>query len=184
MDVAQPLDFEDLPGLFPELPEAGRWLPLLRRHAAFVHAAEPAVRVTSVKPIDFPRRHFAECLELLRAIRGERAGGPIIDLGSGGGFPGLVFAAIEPETEIHLVEPLQKRARLLSAMVDELGFVNVAVHGARAEDAARGSPRRGGVAGGGASLVGASDGVFGRRPAFGSMRSWGRDSGSGTTGGA
>ncbi|KAA0224627.1 16S rRNA (guanine(527)-N(7))-methyltransferase RsmG [bacterium] len=135
------LTWEALPGLFPELNEPGRWLPLLQRHAALVEAAAERVRVTAVGAADAVRRQYAESLELLRiaelAGRAER----VADVGSGGGFPGLVVAAVRPDARVDLIEPLKKRAVLLGEMAEELGLRNVAVHAERAEDCGRGPLR-------------------------------------------
>src|SRR5207245_4031548 len=67
--------------------------------------------------------------------------GPMVDVGSGGGFPGMVTAIVFPERAVVLVEPLQKRARLLSEMSVALGLGNVAVHPLRAEEVGRGALR-------------------------------------------
>jgi 16S rRNA (guanine527-N7)-methyltransferase len=139
---AEPLAFDELPALFPMFLQPERWLPLLQRHAELVVAAAERVRVTAVPLEEFPRRHYAECLELLRFCRRASDGTRIVDIGSGGGFPGLVFAMVEPKSELHLVEPLLKRARLLEELAAELGLANVTVYDERAEDAARG-PLRG-----------------------------------------
>jgi 16S rRNA (guanine527-N7)-methyltransferase len=133
-----PLDWDALPALFPGVAEPGRWLPLLQRQAALLEAAAPRVKVTTVSPAEAVRRHFAESLEILRIIRAHEDAGPLCDVGSGGGFPGLVIAAAEPLLEVHLVEPLQKRARLLAEMTAALGLERVTVHAIRAEDAGRG----------------------------------------------
>jgi 16S rRNA (guanine527-N7)-methyltransferase len=53
----------------------------------------------------------------------------------------MVIAIISPETEVHLVEPLGKRARLLREIAAELRLPNVTVHGNRAEEAGRGPLR-------------------------------------------
>jgi 16S rRNA (guanine527-N7)-methyltransferase len=140
--LAPPLAYDDLPALFPMFPAPERWLPLLRRHAELVLAAAERVRVTAVPAEEFARRHYAECLELLRLCRRASDATHIVDIGSGGGFPGLVFAMVEPESRIDLVEPLQKRAALLAEMARELGLANVRIHPERAEDAGRG-PLRG-----------------------------------------
>ena len=63
------------------------------------------------------------------------------DVGSGGGFPGLVLAIVRPDARIHLVEPLKKRAALLSEFVEALGLSNVMVHPVRGEEAGRGALR-------------------------------------------
>ncbi|MGE0599473.1 MAG: 16S rRNA (guanine(527)-N(7))-methyltransferase RsmG [Dehalococcoidia bacterium] len=137
------MDWDELPGLFPSLPDPERWLSLLRRHLDLIAAAEPHTRVTSVAPEEAVQRHYAESLETWR-IGVEALGrtpGTVVDVGSGGGFPGLVMACIAPETTFHLVEPLQKRARLLAAMANDIGLSNVRVYPLRAEDAGRGELR-------------------------------------------
>jgi len=135
--------WDELPGLFPGFESSERWLALLRRHLELLEASSDHTRVTSVPAPEAVRRHFAESIELLRIA--EEFGGPIVgpcvDVGSGGGFPGLVIAAIRPALEVHLVEPHQKRARLLRQIAADLGLQNVTVHAARAEDAARGPLR-------------------------------------------
>lgn len=135
------LGWDDLPPLFPELEDPGRWLPLLQQHASILEQHAPAIRTTSVGHEEMVGRHYAECLELLRIVRGRLEPGPAADVGSGGGFPGLVFAAVEPEWPIALVEPLKKRARLLESAVEALGLRHVQVVALRAEEAGRTSLR-------------------------------------------
>jgi len=139
--MQQKLDWDDLPGNFPEFAEPGRWLPLLRRHAGLLEAAADRVRVSSVAPEAVVRRQYAESLEVLRIALGLVAPGRICDVGTGGGFPGIVFAVLLPEVEINLIEPLQRRARLLSEMAAALDLGNVRVHPVRAEEAGRGGLR-------------------------------------------
>ena len=62
--------------------------------------------------------------------------GPLVDLGSGGGFPGLVLAIARPRMPTLLVEPRRKRASFLEAMVARLRLQNVHVHCGRVEQAA------------------------------------------------
>lgn len=135
------LEWQALPALFPGLAQPGRWLPLLQRHAGLLAAAGERVRTTAVPAADGVRRHYAECLELLRIVTAEGPFARVADVGSGGGFPGLVFAAVLPEVEAHLVEPLQKRARLLAEMAEALDLGNVTVHALRAEEVGRGRLR-------------------------------------------
>lgn len=67
----------------------------------------------------------------------------LLDLGSGGGIPGLVAAALLPETGCTLLDGRDERARLLARYVEELGWSErVAVVAARAELAGHG-PLRG-----------------------------------------
>ena len=134
--------WERLAELFSCFPEPGRWLPLLKQHARLVAAERVAGRLTAVTGDDVVMRQYGESLELLRIAREHEHGTVIVDVGSGAGFPGLVVAAVEPASEVHLVEPLQKRAAFLERAAAVLGLAHVEVHARRAEDAGRG-PLRG-----------------------------------------
>jgi 16S rRNA (guanine527-N7)-methyltransferase len=65
----------------------------------------------------------------------------VIDVGSGGGYPGVVIAAILPATPVTLVEPLKKRSRLLESIAIDLGLPRLRVQPLRAEEAGRGPLR-------------------------------------------
>ena len=132
------LEWESLPDLFPGFPDADRWLPLLRRHAELL-AASP-VRTTTVRGEEVVARHYAESLEAYR-LAGAPETAVVVDVGSGGGFPGLVIAAVAPNTAVHLVEARGKRAELLAELAEALGLENVTAHGVRAEEAGRGPLR-------------------------------------------
>lgn len=137
------MNWHDLPDLFPAFGDAARWLPLLERHAALLEAASTHTRVTSVDPAEAVQRHYAESLEIWRLLLDHGGAGAqlVVDVGSGGGFPGMVAAAVSPETRFVLVEPLKKRARLLEELAIELGLNNVDVLALRAEEAGRGACR-------------------------------------------
>lgn len=60
--------------------------------------------------------------------------GLIVDLGSGAGLPGIVVAAMLPQAEIALIEPMERRCTWLSEVVEELELTNVAVKRGRAEE--------------------------------------------------
>lgn len=137
------MNWDELPGLFPALAEPERWLPLLKAHLAYIAEAGEHTRVTAVAPDDAIQRQYAESLETWRiAVEALGAAPPeVVDVGSGGGYPGLVVACVAPETRVSLVEPLQKRARLLEAVASALGLANVEVFAQRAEEAGRGRLR-------------------------------------------
>lgn len=99
-------------------------------------------------PAEAQRRHFAESLAVLVAIReagllpsNERV--RVADLGPGGGFPGLPMRIVEPALDLVLVESNQKRAEFLRHAVHELGLTDVQVVTERAEDAGRDPALRG-----------------------------------------
>lgn len=139
--MEQRLLWDDLPRIFPTFEDSERWLAKLRRHAELLEAAADRVRVSSVPAEALVRRQYAESLELLRMVLERTQPRRVVDVGSGGGFPGIVFAVVMPSVEVHLVEPLQKRARLLREVAGELGLGNVLVHAVRAEEAGRGELR-------------------------------------------
>jgi 16S rRNA (guanine527-N7)-methyltransferase len=78
------------------------------------------------------RRHIVDSLQLLPLIpAGE---GPMADLGSGGGFPGLVLA-LTTGREMHLVESDRRKSAFLIEAAARLGLPRVKVHATRIEDA-------------------------------------------------
>lgn len=86
-------------------------------------------------------RHVADSLQLLALAPNARRW---IDLGSGGGFPGLVLAcalAGEQGAEVHLVESIQKKAAFLRAAATELSLPAI-VHAQRIEDFASATTER------------------------------------------
>lgn len=60
--------------------------------------------------------------------------GSIADLGSGAGLPGIVVAAMLPDAEIILIEPMERRCAWLTEVVAELGLTNTEVRRGRAEE--------------------------------------------------
>lgn len=60
--------------------------------------------------------------------------GRIIDVGSGAGLPGVVIAAMRPEAEVVLLEPMERRTDWLTEVVAGLGLGNARVLRGRAED--------------------------------------------------
>lgn len=63
--------------------------------------------------------------------------GPVVDLGTGGGVPGLVVAVAMPERDVILVERGERRAAFLRGAVGRLGLASVQVVAADAAVAAR-----------------------------------------------
>lgn len=78
------------------------------------------------------QRHIADSAQLLRFVPRETFE-PWLDLGTGAGFPGLVFAIIMPEIQIVLVESRARRAAWLERMCSELSLGNCQVEGKRLE---------------------------------------------------
>lgn len=81
---------------------------------------------------DVDRRHVVDSLQIVPLLP---EGGPIADLGSGGGLPGLVIAAALPEREVHLVESDRRKAAFLIEAAAAMGLKRVKVHAQRIEEA-------------------------------------------------
>jgi 16S rRNA (guanine527-N7)-methyltransferase len=95
-------------------------------------AEEPSA-ITSVRdPVEGVDVHVADSLVALELaeVRDARV---IADLGSGGGFPGLVLAIALPEARVALVESVSRKAAFLARAAAELDLGNVEGVGERAE---------------------------------------------------
>ena len=79
------------------------------------------------------RRHVADSLQLLSLLPPGQ--GPAADLGTGGGFPGLVLATADTARPWHLVESDKRKAAFLTTAAAELGLSHVTVHACRIEAA-------------------------------------------------
>jgi 16S rRNA (guanine527-N7)-methyltransferase len=58
----------------------------------------------------------------------------IIDIGTGGGFPGIPLAIFFPEVKFHLVDSIGKKLKIVEAVKEAIGLTNVTTQHARAED--------------------------------------------------
>ena len=118
-----------------ELPEDTAWK--LTLHWQLLVEANSKFNLTAIKDqqtaID---KHYLDCLiaskkirELLPKVK------TIADIGSGGGFPGLVMAVANPAGRYTLIESVKKKAEFLRKCALEMGLKNVEVLDIRAEEA-------------------------------------------------
>lgn len=115
--------------------EAGE-LEQLATHLDLLLEANERVNLTAIKePAEAWVRHVADSLSLVPFL-GETGARAVVDLGSGGGFPGVPLAIAMPQVRFTLVESVGKKTRFLQEVVDRLGLSNVNVRQARAEDLA------------------------------------------------
>ena len=61
-------------------------------------------------------------------------GAEVLDVGTGGGFPGLPLAILFPETNFHLVDSIGKKLKVVDAVASELGLENVKTTHSRVEN--------------------------------------------------
>jgi 16S rRNA (guanine527-N7)-methyltransferase len=71
-------------------------------------------------------RHIANCIPVTTLIP---QGASVVDIGSGAGLPGIVIALARPDTQVTLIEPLQRRVDFLNEVVAELKLPITVIRG-------------------------------------------------------
>lgn len=99
--------------------------------------------LTAVRdPADMLAQHLIDCLALIAPLRRHVAHRPaglaaepvrLLDVGSGGGLPGAVIAALQPEWSVHCVDAVAKKAAFIRQMAAELALPNLLAVHARVE---------------------------------------------------
>ena len=101
---------------------------------ALYHDWNSKINVISRKDIDnLYEHHVLHSLAIAELIR-FKPGTSIMDLGTGGGFPGIPLAIMFPEAKFHLVDSIGKKIRVCEEVKDALGLENVTTRWCRAEE--------------------------------------------------
>jgi 16S rRNA (guanine527-N7)-methyltransferase len=117
-------------------------LAQLGDYLARLLAMNEQMNLTAIKDAESAwERHVLDALTLLPLLADVPAGGQLVDIGAGGGIPGLVLAIARPDLRVTLVEATQKKAAFLSAVSAAMGLANVSVRAERAEVVGRGELR-------------------------------------------
>lgn len=107
-------------------------------HVRLLLAWTPAINLTAIRdPEAVARRHVIDSLAPVGWLR-EQGIGSLLDLGSGGGFPGIPLAAALSGVHVTLLEAVDKKSRFLATTIGAIGLGGrVDVRTARSEDLAR-----------------------------------------------
>lgn len=126
------MSFERIKHYFPKLTE-----DQLKKFAQLQPLYEEwnsKINVISRKDMDqFYIHHVLHALGIAKVIR-FKEGTSILDIGTGGGFPGIPLAILFPECNFYLVDSIGKKIKVVDEVVQALGLTNVRTKHTRAED--------------------------------------------------
>lgn len=92
------------------------------------------INVVSRRDIDeLYLRHVLHSLAIAKLIS-FKPGSQVMDVGTGGGFPGIPLAIMFPETNFHLVDSIAKKLKVVNEVIDGLELTNVKTSHSRVED--------------------------------------------------
>lgn len=112
-------------------------LDRLLAYLALLQRWNATYNLTAVRePGDMLIQHLADCLAVVGPLRRRLGAGTtrrILDVGSGGGLPGVVLAAMEPGWAVTCVDAVGKKAAFTRQVAVELGLRNLAAEHSRVE---------------------------------------------------
>lgn len=92
------------------------------------------INVISRKDIEnLYERHVLHSLGIVKFLH-FKAGSSIMDVGTGGGFPGIPLAIYYPEASFHLVDSINKKLNVAREVVSAIGLENVSIRHCRVEE--------------------------------------------------
>jgi len=122
-----------------DLPQRARFLAGALRHAELLLAANERLNLTRLtSPRELAVKHVLDSVlpwpRLVALVPDDGTPRTLLDLGSGGGYPGVPLALLLPHARVLLVESIQKKAAFLADVAAALPLPNVEVHARRAEE--------------------------------------------------
>ena len=126
------MNFERIQHYFPELNEIQ--VKQLHQLKPLYEEWNAQINVISRKDMDnFYERHVLHSLGIAKVIN-FKPGTHILDVGTGGGFPGIPSAIIFPQCKYHLIDSIGKKIKVVKEVAEALGLKNVKATHTRAEN--------------------------------------------------
>lgn len=117
---------------FPNVDEQ-TW-PILEAWAVLLREWNTKINLISRKDIDYLEvHHLSHCLAItnhLKLMQGAR----VLDVGTGGGFPGIIMAICYPQAHFTLIDSIGKKITVVQDLIDKLSLKNVDARQCRAEE--------------------------------------------------
>ena len=105
----------------------------LAAFASLIRKWNPAINLVASSTLpDLERRHIADSLQLAELV--SQPSGLWMDLGSGGGLPGLVVAICHPTCSVRLIDSDRRKIAFLQTAIRELALSNCTGQAARVEE--------------------------------------------------
>jgi 16S rRNA (guanine527-N7)-methyltransferase len=116
-----------------QLPLSDEQIRLFQRYLEELKAWNAKINLTSITDNrEIAIKHFLDSLFCSKVL----LAGPLLDIGSGAGFPGLPLKILDPGLDVTLLEPNRKRTAFLHHMIGTLRLTKVRVLSHRVEDVA------------------------------------------------
>ena len=126
------MDRERFQALFPKVKDE-QW-DLLSQWSELMRNWNEKINLVSRKDIaHLEERHMAHCLAITEHLE-LKGGARCLDVGTGGGLPGLLMAICYPKAEFTLIDSIGKKVAVVQALIDALGLKNAQAKQMRAEE--------------------------------------------------
>ena len=89
-------------------------------------------KINVISRKDIESLYLLHSLSIAKLIQ-FKSGSKILDIGTGGGFPGIPLAILFPEVKFHLVDSINKKLKVVNGVAESLGLENIKTTHSRAE---------------------------------------------------
>ncbi len=109
-------------------------LDLISAHAANLHMWNRTINLTSIiEPAEIAAKHFIDSLAIMPYIKHKAR---ILDIGSGGGFPGFCLKIANPDLDVVMIDSAKKKVNFLKDLIRSTNLKNIEAIHIRAEELA------------------------------------------------